>query len=90
MRAEGQVVMRRHRAENIPGLDELALDAADPVQRLEGRAQFVPPDAEAWSARLDALNIVTDRRGTRLRFGFGLYHTAGEVDGVLERLSRGK
>ena len=46
------------------------------------------PDAEAWSARLDALDIVTDRRGQRLRFGFGLYQTADEVDAALDRLRR--
>ena len=45
------------------------------------------PDAEAWSARLDALGIVTDRRGNRLRLGFGIHQTAAEVDAALERLA---
>ncbi|HZH45186.1 MAG TPA: hypothetical protein VEY31_00995 [Roseococcus sp.] len=44
------------------------------------------PDAAAWSDRLDALGIVTDRRGTRLRFGFGIHQTAEEVDAALDRL----
>ena len=35
----------------------------------------------------DAANIVTDRRGRRLRIGFGLYHTAEEVDRLLDRLA---
>ena len=45
-------------------------------------------DAEAWSTRLDAQHIVTDRRGRRLRFGFGIYQTTEEVDAALERLRR--
>jgi kynureninase len=43
-------------------------------------------DAEAWSAKLEARRVVTDRRGSRLRFGFGAYQTAAEVDALLERL----
>jgi selenocysteine lyase/cysteine desulfurase len=31
--------------------------------------------------------IVTDARGDRLRFGFGLYHTAKDVDRLVTRLS---
>ncbi|MBP0491510.1 aminotransferase class V-fold PLP-dependent enzyme [Pararoseomonas indoligenes] len=45
-------------------------------------------DAEAWQARLHAAGIVTDRRGRRLRFGFGLYQTAEEVDAALARIRR--
>ncbi len=44
------------------------------------------PDAEEWHARLESRGVVTDRRGTRLRFGFGLYQTADEVDALLARL----
>jgi selenocysteine lyase/cysteine desulfurase len=43
-------------------------------------------DAAAWQARLAAAGIVTNHRGRRLRFGFGLYQTAEEVDRLLERL----
>lgn len=69
------------------GLDpaRLVIPVSDPA-----RGNFLTfdlPDAEAWSARLDAAGIVTDRRGSRLRFGFGLYHTAAEVDALLARLS---
>jgi hypothetical protein len=42
---EGQVVVRRHRGQDVPGLDELALDAADPRGGLEGRAQLVAAQA---------------------------------------------
>jgi selenocysteine lyase/cysteine desulfurase len=45
-------------------------------------------DAEAWQARLERAGIVTDRRGTRLRFGFGIYQTEAEVDALLDRLRR--
>ena len=47
---------------------------------------FDLPDAEAWSAKLEARKVVTDRRGSRLRFGFGPYQTAAEVDALLRRL----
>ncbi len=47
---------------------------------------FELPDAEAWQNRLEAMGVVTDRRGSRLRFGFGLYQTDEEVAALLERL----
>jgi selenocysteine lyase/cysteine desulfurase len=47
---------------------------------------FDHPDALDWQARLKAKNIVVDVRGTRLRVGFGLYHNAGDVRRLLERL----
>jgi kynureninase len=49
---------------------------------------FSLPDAEGWQARLSQAGIVTDRRGDRLRFGFGCYQTDAEVDALLERLGR--
>ena len=33
--------------------------------------------------RLDAAGVVTDRRGDRLRIGFGIYHDEGDVDTLL-------
>lgn len=45
-------------------------------------------EAAAAQARLAAARIVTDQRGRRLRIGFGLYHTAAEVDRLLHRLAR--
>jgi selenocysteine lyase/cysteine desulfurase len=47
---------------------------------------FEHPDAAAWQTRLKTKNIVVDVRGTRLRVGFGLYHHAGDVTRLLERL----
>ncbi len=47
---------------------------------------FDHPDAAQWQARLKKNNIVVDVRGTRLRVGFGLYHNAGDVERLLQRL----
>jgi kynureninase len=47
---------------------------------------FDHPDASQWQDRLKARDIVVDVRGTRLRLGFGLYHNAGDVARLLQRL----
>ena len=47
---------------------------------------FEHPDAAQWYRRLHAAGIVTDVRGTRLRLGFGLYHTAADVERLVTRL----
>ena len=49
---------------------------------------FEHPDAAAWQERLKQNNIVVDVRGSRLRVGFGLYHHAGDVERLLERLRK--
>lgn len=49
---------------------------------------FEHPDAAPWYERLHAADIVTDVRGTRLRLGFGLYHTAKDVERLVERMRR--
>jgi kynureninase len=43
-------------------------------------------DAETVHAKLAAAQIIVDRRGRRLRFGFGVYHDAAFVDRLLDRL----
>jgi selenocysteine lyase/cysteine desulfurase len=77
----------------VAGLAGTGLDAARLVVPLSEprRGNFLTfdlPDAESWQARLDAAGIVTDRRATRLRFGFGIYQTAADVDALLGRLRR--
>jgi selenocysteine lyase/cysteine desulfurase len=77
----------------VSGLGGTGLDAARLVVPLEEKRRgnfltFDLPDAEAWQARLGAAGIVTDRRATRLRFGFGIYQTAEEVDALLARVRR--
>ena len=42
--------------------------------------------AEAVERRLAAHRILVDRRGRRLRFGFGVYHDAAFVDALLVRM----
>ena len=49
---------------------------------------FEHPDAAQWQRRLRAAGIVADVRGTRLRLGFGLYHTAADVERLVARLHR--
>ena len=49
---------------------------------------FDHPEAKQWYRRLHAAGIVTDVRGTRLRLGFGLYHTAADVERLVARLRR--
>jgi selenocysteine lyase/cysteine desulfurase len=75
----------------VAGLEETGLDPARLVVPIAEtrRGNFLTfdlPEAEAWQARLAAAGVVTDRRATRLRFGFGLYQTAAEVDALLARL----
>ena len=75
----------------VAGLGGTGLDPARLVVPIEEprRGNFLTfdlPDAESWQARLAAAGIVTDRRATRLRFGFGIYQTAAEVDALLARL----
>jgi kynureninase len=47
---------------------------------------FEHPDAAVWYRRLRAAGIVTDVRETRLRVGFGLYHTTADVERLVARL----
>lgn len=75
----------------VAGLGGTGLDPARLVVPLSEprRGNFLTfdlSDAEAWQVRLAASGIVTDRRATRLRFGFGIYQTEAEVDLLLARL----
>jgi kynureninase len=49
---------------------------------------FEHPEATAWYQSLHDAGIVTDVRETRLRLGFGLYHTAADVERLVARLRR--
>jgi selenocysteine lyase/cysteine desulfurase len=77
----------------VAGLGGTVLDPARLVVPLAEprRGNFLAFDleeAEAVQSRLAAAGIVTDRRGRRLRLGFGLYHTEAEVEALLHRLRR--
>lgn len=82
---------RRLQDRFLAGLPAAGLTAGDlvidPATTPAGNfLTFERADAAALHARLRAANIVTDVRGTRLRLGFGLYHTEAEVDRLLERM----
>lgn len=47
---------------------------------------FDRDDAEALHRRILDANVYIDRRGRRLRFGFGVYHDATAVDELVQRL----
>lgn len=47
---------------------------------------FRTPEAGALYEKLLARNIVTDHRGDRLRFGFGIYQDESDVAALIERL----
>ena len=49
---------------------------------------FEHAEAAAWYQRLHTAGIVIDVRETRLRVGFGLYHTAADVERLVARLGR--
>jgi len=73
------------------GLEGTGLDPASLAVPLSepNRGNFLAfdlEDAGEWQARLEAARIITDRRGRRLRFGFGPYQTAEEVDAALHRM----
>ena len=64
-----------------------AAEMLNPVQGDDARARFLAlrhPDAQAWCAGLRAANIVTDVREDVIRFGFGLYQDAEDVDRLIE------
>jgi selenocysteine lyase/cysteine desulfurase len=97
LEAEGVTVAAIHahahalQAQFCAGLEGTGLDPAQLAVPLSEpcRGNFLAFDlenAEAWQARLAAARIVTDRRGRRLRFGFGPYQTSDEVDELLLRI----
>ncbi len=85
---------RRLQERFVAGLSELRLPALDPDHLLvplaeRNRGQFLTfqiAEAGAIHQRLMDANIVTDHRDDRLRFGFGLYLDAEDVDRLLKRL----
>jgi kynureninase len=45
------------------------------------------PQAASIHARLERAGIVTDVRGTRLRLGFGCYHTVADIDPAVQAIA---
>jgi selenocysteine lyase/cysteine desulfurase len=67
-------------------VDRLVVPLSEPARG--NFLAFEHPKAAEWCQRLRADGIVTDTRGTRLRLGFGLYHTAADVERLVVRLRR--
>ena len=62
-----------------------------PVAAGAGRGHFLTFElagAQALHDQLARANIVTDVRGERIRFGFGCYHTADEIDAAVAAIAR--
>jgi Selenocysteine lyase len=79
----------------LEGLERLALAPLAPrhlaLPRNAPRGNFLVfdvDDAEAVYNKLGAAHIAIDRRDRRLRFGFGVYHEASDVERLLETLPR--
>ncbi|MDK2747357.1 MAG: class V aminotransferase [Brevundimonas sp.] len=63
-----------------------AAEILNPVQGDALRARFLAlrhDDAQAWRANLLAAGVVTDVRDDVIRFGFGLYQDAADVDRLI-------
>jgi selenocysteine lyase/cysteine desulfurase len=80
----------------IDRLATLGLAALQPAQLVVPLEQpnrghfltFRTPEAGALHQRLLDAGVVTDYRGDRLRFGFGLYHDPEDIERLCERLAR--
>ena len=73
---------------SLPGLRVEQLMVPVTVAPRSHFLTFRTPQAATLYRRLLDLGVVTDYRGDRLRFGFGLYHEAEDVDRLCERLAR--
>jgi len=70
------------------------LDQAEVLNPLDGdapHARFLAlrhPEAQTWKARLADAGVVTDVRDDTLRFGFGLYQDADDVQTLIQTCRR--
>ncbi|MFQ6018235.1 MAG: hypothetical protein ACE5KF_08555 [Kiloniellaceae bacterium] len=80
----------------VAALSGLGLGALNPAQLVvpleeKNRGHFLTfrtPDAGRIYRRLLEENVVTDYRGDRLRFGFGLYHDEEDVERLVHELGQ--
>ena len=68
-------------------LDSIGGTTFGKAERLNrpGDARFLAfrsPEAQRWSAELEARNCITDVRGEVLRVGLGIYHDESDIDAV--------
>jgi selenocysteine lyase/cysteine desulfurase len=100
LQQEGVTVERIH--EHVRALQERLLSGLEtgPASALPASALVTPrslddqghfltfrrDDASGLAGRLAERGVDVDVRGDRIRFGFGLYHDAADVDSLIERL----
>lgn len=87
--------------DHVRGLQEAFLQGL-PATGALGRAQLLPPaghqrghfltyrttEAGRIAAALAGRGVLVDRRGDRLRFGFGIYHSGADTDRFIDELRR--
>jgi len=74
----------------VLNLRALSLTQLMPLWSEESRGHFLTfrtDDAEKIHRLLWDANVITDYRGDRLRFGFGLYHDTKDIDALCKRLA---
>jgi kynureninase len=85
-RALGDHLLRRIEPHGLPGLTRDCL--VTPMSKGE-RGNFLAfsdPHSEENERRLLGADIIVDRRGDRLRFGFGCYHTLAAIDAAADAI----
>ncbi len=85
--------LQRRFVEGLEAIGRPALHPSQLIVPLEESARgnfltFRTAEAGALHRRLLEADVVTDHRGDRLRFGFGIYHDEGDVDSLLGILRR--
>jgi selenocysteine lyase/cysteine desulfurase len=66
-------------------------EGLNPIGAETDRARFLAfrhKDAQAWRKRLLEANVITDVRDDTIRFGFGLYQDAADVERLIEICKR--
>lgn len=71
---------------DLPGVSTRSLIPAIDAPQRGHFLTFRTTDAEAWDRRLHEREVIVDHRGDRLRLGFGIYHDAGDLDLLCDRL----
>jgi selenocysteine lyase/cysteine desulfurase len=91
--AHAQGLMRTFQAAAIGGQAGRLAEAEllNPIGDDPAHARFLAfrhAEAAAWKARLMAANVVVDVRDDVIRFGFGLYQDAADVERLIEASAR--
>jgi kynureninase len=74
---------------NHPVVNPANLTVGDPARRGNFLA-FRHEDASALAARLAGDGVLADARGPIIRFGFGCYHSGGDVARLVDILHAGR